>query len=90
MSTFKLPSELFSIPKILNNFGSLFGTGFVIVAPSKNNLDKNNDTPGPIKLIAIPETVWSALKVTDATACNKAKSPPAIPPQRSPNQGLTV
>ena len=44
--------------------------------------------PGASRLMATPEMVWSALKVTDATAWSKATSPPARPAQRRPIQGL--
>jgi len=59
-------------------------TGRVCVAPSKNTLDKNRARPGPIRFIAIPQTVWSALQVTEAKAWISPKTAPPGLRRQSP------
>ena len=46
--------------------------------------------PGPSILMAVPAMVWSAPRLTVATACSMPKKAPARPPQRKPIQGLPV
>ena len=47
-------------------------------------------TPGAMKLIAVPEMVWSALSLTVASACNAPNSAPASPPHRNEIHGIPV
>ena len=46
--------------------------------------------PGAMKLIAVPEMVWSALSLTVASACSAPNSAPARPPHRKENHGMPV
>jgi len=66
-STFKFWSAPFTF-RPPNSFGILLGTGCDMVAPSNNRRQTNRATPGPIKLMAIPDIVWSALQVMAANA----------------------
>ena len=87
ISTFRL-FRLPGSPLLPKSLGILFVTGRVCVAPSKNTLDKNRARPGPIRFIAIPQTVWSALQVTEAKAWISPKTAPARPAQTKPSQGF--
>ena len=73
-------------PKIL---GSLVTMG-VIAAPSKRRWQTKSAMPGASRLMATPETVWSAAKVTEATACRSATSAPMRPATRKATHGLPV
>ena len=46
--------------------------------PAKTSLDRKRATPGAMRLMAMPDTIWSTPKVTVATAWI---SPPSIPPK---------
>ena len=61
-----------------------------MAALSKSLRQTNSDTPGASRLMATPETVWSALNVTEAMACSSAMSVPAMPAAKKPSQGLPV
>ncbi|VWM02774.1 Uncharacterised protein [Collinsella intestinalis] len=73
-------------PKIL---GSVSMEG-LCVPPSHMRRARKSARPGPNMLRAMPETFWSARKVTAATACSSAKTPPAMPAHRNAIQGLPV
>ena len=81
----RIPDALF--PKI---FGILFSTGIDMVAPSNARRQKNSASPGPKRLIAQPDMVWSALKVTAAIAWSAAISPLTAAAPITPIKGLPV
>ena len=46
--------------------------------------------PTARKLIAVPETIWSARRLTAKTACRRPMAPPAAMPMRIPPIQLEV
>ena len=46
--------------------------------------------PSARKLIAVPETIWSARRLTAKTACSRPITPPAASPMRMPPTQLEV
>ena len=72
-----------------NTLGSVWTAG-LCVPPSHIRRARNRAMPGPSRLSAMPETFWSALNVTAATACSSAKAPPARPAIKKPSHALPV
>ena len=46
--------------------------------------------PSARKLIAVPETIWSARSVTEKIACSRPITPPAASPMKMPPTQLEV
>jgi hypothetical protein len=61
-----------------------------MAAPSNMLRQANRAMPGASRLMATPETVWSAVKVTDAKAWSAAMSIPQTPANKKPSHGLPV
>ena len=57
------------------------------VACPKNIDERNRASPTATRLITTPDTIWSTLKVTVASAWIEANSAPAIIPIRMPMSG---
>ena len=90
MSMLKLANLVSCNNFVLIIFGNFDGTGKDKAAPSKKYFDKNIASPGPIKFIARPDTVWSARKFIDAIACKSASKPPEIPAHNNPSHAFPV
>ena len=73
-------------PRILGSLGAMG----VMAAPSKKRRQAKSARPGASMLMATPEMVWSAAKVTEATAWSSATRPPQMPAARKPIHGLPV